>query len=383
MPFAQTTRALARDRPRAAFVVAGLAAIVAAAWAVWFVRAQVTVYETSDAARLEADLAAHRVDAPVGGRVTKTNLVLGSVVTAGEVLVELDAETEQRRLTEERTRLDVLGPEIDAVGRVLRAREQALQDDRQASLAAIDEGRAREQEAEIGARLLRDELDRAVRLHDGGVIPEVELNRIRADAQRRAVETQALALDVVREGREQRTRDSKATADVEDLRRELASLEGRRATTRATIDELTAEIEKRTIRASIGGRLDDVLPLTAGAYVQEGTKLASVVPRGDLRVVAELAPFTAVGRVHAGQEARLRLDGFLWTQYGEVPARVVSAASEVRDGHVRVELELLPSPGSRIPLQHGMTGSCEIAVERVTPAVLVLRSVGKLLARSP
>ena len=49
------------------------------------------------------------------------------------------------------------------------------------------------------------------------------------------------------------------------------------------------------------------------------------------------------------------------------------------DGLIRVELTLHPLPTSRIPLEHGLTGSVEIEVERVTPAVLLLRASGQYL----
>jgi hypothetical protein len=56
-------------------------------------------------------------------------------------------------------------------------------------------------------------------------------------------------------------------------------------------------------------------------------------------------------------------------------------ASEVRDGRVRIELGVQPDGASPIPLQHGLPGTVEVQVERVTPAALVLRCAGKLLAR--
>jgi hypothetical protein len=34
------------------------------------------------------------------------------------------------------------------------------------------------------------------------------------------------------------------------------------------------------------------------------------------------APSAAMGRIQAGQRARLRLDGFAWTEYGQVSATV-------------------------------------------------------------
>ena len=43
---------------------------------------------------------------------------------------------------------------------------------------------------------------------------------------------------------------------------------------------------------------------------------------------------------------------------------------------------MLPNPGSRIPLQHGMPASAEIEVERVSPASLVLDAAGRFLTRA-
>jgi membrane fusion protein (multidrug efflux system) len=40
-----------------------------------------------------------------------------------------------------------------------------------------------------------------------------------------------------------------------------------------------------------------------------------------------------------------------------------------------------PESAPLIPLQHGLPGKLEVEVERISPAALVLRSVGKLLAQ--
>ena len=58
---------------------------------------------------------------------------------------------------------------------------------------------------------------------------------------------------------------------------------------------------------------------------------------------------------------------------------VASVAHETRDGQIRVELSLTPDFTSAIPLQHGLAGTVEVEVERVTPVTLVLRTVGKRL----
>jgi membrane fusion protein (multidrug efflux system) len=122
-----------------------------------------------------------------------------------------------------------------------------------------------------------------------------------------------------------------------------------------------------------------VADLRVGAFVDEGQKLAAIVPAGRLRVVAEFAPSAALGRIQSGQAAHLRLVGFPWTEYGSVPAAVDTVASEVRAGTVRVELSIRPDHRSPVPFQHGLPGTVEIEVERVSPALLVLRTAGRLL----
>jgi membrane fusion protein (multidrug efflux system) len=55
-------------------------------------------------------------------------------------------------------------------------------------------------------------------------------------------------------------------------------------------------------------------------------------------------------------------------------------ASEPQGGQVRVELSLGGAPAGRIPLEHGLPGVAEVEVERATPAELVLRAAGRLVA---
>jgi Cation efflux system protein CusB domain 1 len=97
-----------------------------------------------------------------------------------------------------------------------------------------------------------------------------------------------------------------------------------------------------------------------------------------LKIMTDFLPPAALGRIQPGQPARLRLEGFPWTQYGAVSAMVASMASEVRDGWVRVELAVRPDAASSVPLQHGLPGTVEVEVAHVSPAMLVLCTAGLL-----
>jgi membrane fusion protein (multidrug efflux system) len=90
-----------------------------------------------------------------------------------------------------------------------------------------------------------------------------------------------------------------------------------------------------------------------------------------------------VGRLKPGQKARVRLDAFPWTQYGSISGHVDRIASEPREGLVRVEVVLDEASSRRIPYEHGLNGSIEVAVEQATPFTLMLRAIGKAAGSAP
>jgi len=86
---------------------------------------------------------------------------------------------------------------------------------------------------------------------------------------------------------------------------------------------------------------------------------------------------TERGLVQPGQQALLRLDTYPWTQYGTLDAIVTAVANDSKNGQIRIELLLKPDQPTSIPLQAGLSGTADIEIDRVTPAVLVLRAAGR------
>lgn len=378
--FSRSMRSLAADGARRSAWGLLSALVLLAAWAAWLFLARVEVYEVTDTARLEVERQVHPVGAPVAGRVVATHLVLDQEVKAGAVLVELDAEAQRLQLAEERARQAGLAAQLAALHDEVKAQEEAQRLERKAAAVGLDEARARHREEEVGAHFAEQEVERLTRLQTAGQISEVEFMRAKAEAQKHRAAEETLRLAVGRLESEQGASDEGRHAHLAQLQREVALLEGQQATGAATIERLGSEIERRCVRAPVAGRLGEVGDLQVGTVVEAGAKLCAVVPPGELKVIAEFPPPAALGRVRPGQEARLRLDGFPWTQYGSVAARVARVATEARNGRVRVELTVTPDPASRIPLQHGLPGTIEVRVERVAPATLVLRAAGQLLA---
>jgi membrane fusion protein (multidrug efflux system) len=232
----------------------------------------------------------------------------------------------------------------------------------------------------VAARAADEEAELFTRLQARALPSQLDALRAKAEAQKRQAAADTLRLAVSRAEGDHRTQESDRKAHLEGLRRDVTRLTGEMATATATVERLTHEIERRRIRAPMAGRLGEVAGLRIGSVVSEGDRLAAVVPYGELTVVADFPPPSALGRIRPGQSARLRLEGFPWTQYGSLAATVSRVASEVRNGHVRVELAIHPDWASPIPLQHGLPGTVEVQVERVALATLVLRTAGKLLA---
>jgi hypothetical protein len=86
-------------------------------------------------------------------------------------------------------------------------------------------------------------------------------------------------------------------------------------------------------------------------------------------------PSETQGRFWPGQTARLRLDGDLGAEIGLIPAMVMDVTNQPRQKQIQVELATL----FNAPLPDGLTGQVEIEVERISPAVLVMRATGQLL----
>ena len=89
----------------------------------------------------------------------------------------------------------------------------------------------------------------------------------------------------------------------------------------------------------------------------------------------------ALGRIQPGQQAKLRLSGFSWVQYGSVPATVNRVGKEPHNGTIRVELTLDQPDAFPVSLSHGLPGTLEVEVERISPAALVLRAAGNVVSR--
>jgi multidrug resistance efflux pump len=380
--FPRTLRSLRVDGFRSVVTALVVAAVLLGAWGAWFALGTVRVFERSEGARIEVAGAPQAIQTPVSGTVVSADLTLGRVVQAGEVLVALDARAEALALDEARRQQEASAAQIEYLKAELAATEAATRDDQMAAKAALAEARARRREAEARRALATEEASGITKLSQSGHIGDIERLRANTEAQSREASVEASAVGEARLDWAQRTSTSDRLAAIARLRREVARVEGEEKVTASTIEKLSHEIERRKLRSPVGGRIGEVMVLREGSVVHEGDRVATVVPSGELRVVAEFAQ-AAVGRLRRGQSARVRLTSFNWAEFGTLAASVVSVATEPQAGRIRAELRLTAPPPPGIPLQHGLAGDVDVEVERTSPAALVLRAAGRYLGAAP
>jgi multidrug resistance efflux pump len=379
--FARTLRALDADGMSPALLGVLLVAILGGVWSTWLVLARVPIYQISQTSRLEVERV-HPIASPVTGRLVSTSLVLGREVKVGDVLLEIEADREQLETAEERARLSTVAGEITAIQGEIRAEEDALDQADRAAAAELEEARQRLSASEAAAARAEGDLRRSQLLTGQGLMSTADAQKAQAEAQERRAEVGAARAGIEKLRAEQRVAERGRRGRLAGLVRQRVALDGLRTATASTVARREREAERRRVRAPVGGRLGDVNPVQIGAIVREGELIAAIIPDGNVRAVADFAA-PSLGRLRPGQRARLRLDGFPWTQYGHVDATVTRVASETREQRVRVELTVHRTAGSQIPLRHGMPGIAEIETERVAPLALLIRSLGQTISGEP
>ena len=379
--FSKTMRSVSADRSRASLVGIALVLVLLAAWATWLMRSRVSVYAVSSAARLEANGATYSIYSLHAGRVATSYLTLGSNVTQGDALMELDTNVQQLQLLEEQVQGKSVGAEAGVLQQEMEAERQTLREDDAAAEIGIGEAKARLREAEAAASYAAVDVERKTKLQAEGLDSKSSLDQAVLEIAKRRAAVDGFRLAIDRQAQERLAKASSRRSRIEALRRELNQLSGMKARLGTSAARMESEIELRRVTAPISGRIGEAASLKPGDVVSAGDKIGAIVPDGGLKVVAQFEPASAMGRVRTGQRARLRLEGFPWTQYGTLEATVASVSDEVRNGLVRVELN--PAPNSRLALRHGLPGSAEVEVERLSPAHLVLRVAGQMLAPGP
>jgi len=126
--------------------------------------------------------------------------------------------------------------------------------------------------------------------------------------------------------------------------------------------------------APVDGTVQQLAVHTVGGVIEAAHPVMIVVPEGTLTVEARLANKDA-GFVKAGQPAVVKIEAYPFTQYGTVPAHIVSVSrNSVQDGdkpsyyvaRIRLERQHVRLGDREYPLRSGMTATADIRTGRRT-----------------
>lgn len=377
--FARTLRAVERDRPRALIGLSILLVIFAGGLIAWMVSARTTLYVVSTASRVEASTNPIPVQSPVAGVVVGADLTLGRVVSRGDILFSLDAQSFELQRQALQARVAGDRAKVVSIGEQIAAEERARDAQGVDVSSSIEAARAKSAVARAAQAGKQSEADAIGKLADQALASKLEKARTASELEQSSAQVAASAAEVQRQASTGVTAIRDRDARIASLRHQFASLEAELRVDEARVTELSYEVERRTVRAALAGTLADVASVAPGTTLEPGARVATIVPAGSLRIVARFAPDDAVGLVTKGQRAEMRVASRPWTQFGTLHARVLNAGSEPRDGTVRVELEVVEE-NPRLPLTNGLTGNVEVAVAELSPLEFLFRQAGQRLA---
>jgi len=383
-PFERTLRSLNGYESGTRVLLVVLVALGLGGLVAWAVCARVPVMKVSSQGRIEPHNAVYRLEPSAAGRVVRSLLNLDEDVKQGDLLIEFDARGEQLELEQSKATAAAQDQELAVIREQIANKKEELAASGLVDEVAVREAEEREKELVPRHRLAQQRAQLAQQSPSGSISELEKLERV-TEADSLKSNSRAQGLEIIRLRREQTVRRQTLAASLLGLRREELRLEGSLRELKVASDRLQYQIEKKHYRAPASGRLVDVAELAAGDFIADGQRLGTILASdAEVRVRARF-PKEMVGIIQPGQTAQLKLDGYPWTIYGTVPARVtrvgtepgIAATPEAIPGTVRVELDIQSPVDPRIQVQHGLTATVEVEVARVSPVALLMRAIGE------
>lgn len=246
----------------------------------WFVHGQ--FIQATDDAYLQAD--SMTVAPKVQGYVDQIFVADNQAVVVGQPLVKIDAGPYQASFAQQVADAKARQAAVDAASAQIDQQEQA-----------IAQAQAQYAGAQASLEYARGEAQRFTRLSAEGVESEDKA------AQQRNLERQALAT-----ARADAAALAQARQNIGALKAQRSQALAQVAGAQAQVDNARLNLGDTVLRAAIAGRIGDKT-VQIGQFVQPGARLMSVVPVGQIYLVANFKE-TQLRKMRIGQVAKVKID---------------------------------------------------------------------------
>ena len=265
-----------------------IAVLIAGGWWFYQYKTHGQYVQSTDDAYVQAD--AVTVAPKISGYVEEVLVKDNQEVKAGQPLVRIDARDYRAQVAQAKASIDVAQANAEA------SRAQGHEQD-----AAIAQAKAQLSSAQAQAEFASAEMRRFAALVQTGAEPAEQLAIKRNQEQQAASQLAAQRANLQAVER----RVSAINAQVKQALAQAESAQAQR-------DAAQVNADAAVITASTDGRVGD-RTVRVGQFVQQGTRLMSVVPMDKLYISANFKE-TQIGPMRAGQSVDIRIDALPGTR---------------------------------------------------------------------
>ena len=314
--------------------------------------------------------------AAIGGRIARVQARDNDRVTANQPLVELAAADTEERLARNRS--------------LQRDKNALVADLRQLAVTRVPMTKVAEDTAEfpVLATLLQSSMlvrDYARFLAQHAITRMVAVKARQIQERTLVLAGKGIATDVERD--DARYAAARASADLQLLvQQTLAGWQTQLHEEETGLGQLISE-EKRlqeelalaVIRSPVAGTLQGLVGLSAGALVSAGQSLGQVSPDAPLLVETYVSP-RDIGGLRLGQDVRLQVDAYPYTQWGLLEGRIAALAADATASSQPAVFKVVVQPVTlNLHLRNGVTGAVRKGMTLTARFVVGRRSLLQVL----
>jgi multidrug resistance efflux pump len=378
--FTNTTRAVAADSATRDKLIISISLVLLLMWGGWFLLANITLYKTSTYALVKQQGQDIDLALTVNGKVKAVYAGLGQPLKKGDLILALDSA----KLSTELAHSNTLLTQRQAQLKMLASEQLNLTTVTQLTL---DEQHTKRQQLKQSLANLQNIADiqaniqqRHKALVSTQKSAQLEYLAAQKSYQQALVDLQGVGAQISQVEHALHLIQAQSKQSTIQLSQRRNTLEQQISQTQTTIQQQQIALDDYQLRAPQDGVMAAFTAIKPGQIIQAGQSVGTLLTAADMYVEAQFSPDEALGHVQVGQQARILVTGFAWTQYGSFNAKVTQVANAVQNNQLRVTLAIEGEQPPSLPLLHDAPVSVEVSTATVTPLNLVLQTAAVWLA---